>query len=86
LADNTVTMIVAYLAGLAVLLLLWRVFDGFVRKPVDRPQHRWVIVPAESPASAQPDGDSAPADHDSTSVEPDETPSVIESRDREPAA
>ena len=86
IADNTVTMVVAYLAGLAVLLLLWRVFDGFVRKPVDRPQHRWVIVPAESADSAQSEGDSVRAEQDPTSVEPDETPSVIESRDREPAA
>ena len=43
-ADNTVTTIIAYLAGLAVLVLLWRVIDGFVRRPVDRPLHRWVIV------------------------------------------
>ena len=45
IADNTVAMIIAYLAGLAVLVLVWRVFDGFVRKPVDRPMNRWVIVP-----------------------------------------
>lgn len=69
-ADNTVTMIVAYLAGLAVLVLLWRVFDGFVRTPVDRPQHRWVIVP-ENPTAA---------------TEADESPSTVESGDREPAA
>lgn len=80
-ADNTVTMIIAYLAGLAVLLLLWRVLDGFVRKPVDRPQHHWVIVPAESADAPQPPGDTA-----AESVEPEETPSVVESRDREPAA
>ena len=80
-ADNTVTMIIAYLAGLAVLLLLWRVLDGFVRKPVDRPQHHWVIVPAESADAPRSTDGAAPE-----SVEPDETPSVIESRDREPAA
>lgn len=80
-ADNTVTMIIAYLAGLAVLLLLWRVLDGFVRKPVDRPQHHWVIVPAESADAPQPPDDTA-----TESVEPEETPSVVESRDREPAA
>ena len=47
------TVIIAYLAGLAVLVLLWRVFDGFVRKPVDRPLHRWVIV-ARSEPDARP--------------------------------
>ena len=69
-ADNTVTMVIAYLAGLVTLLLLWRVFNGFVRKPVDRPQHRWVVVaptPAESPSFG-------------------ETGPTVESRDREPAA
>jgi hypothetical protein len=49
IADNTVTVIIAYLAGLAVLLLLWRVFNTFVRKSVERPLHRWVIVPEENP-------------------------------------
>lgn len=44
-ADNTVTEVIAYLAGLVALLLLWRVFDGFVRRPVQqRPTHRWVVV------------------------------------------
>lgn len=33
-ADNTVTVVIAYLAGLAVMLLLLRVFDGFVRRPM----------------------------------------------------
>ncbi len=53
-ADNTVTVIVAYLAGLAVIVLLWRVVGGFVRRPVDRPLHRWVIVTAGPDASAAP--------------------------------
>jgi len=43
-ADNTVAVIIAYLAGMAAVLLLWRVFDAFVRKPVERPLHHWVIV------------------------------------------
>ncbi|MFY9338081.1 MAG: DUF4328 domain-containing protein, partial [Mycobacterium sp.] len=84
-ADNTVTMVIAYLAGLAVLLLLWRVLDGFIRKPVDRPQHRWVIVAADSVDT--PSGGTAPTgDTAAESAEPDETPSVVETRDREPAA
>ena len=85
MADNTVTMVIAYLAGLAVLLLLWRVLDGFIRKPVDRPQHRWVIVAAYSVDT--PSGGTAPTgDTAAESAEPDETPSVVETRDREPAA
>nr|MCW1959179.1 DUF4328 domain-containing protein [Mycobacterium sp.] len=77
-ADNTATVIVAYLAGLAVLVLLWRVLDGFVRKPVDRPQHRWVIAPADALREAGSEeaesGAGGPAE------------SAVESRDREPAA
>lgn len=63
IADNTVTVIVAYLLGAAVLVLLWQVFDGFVRKPVERPLHRWVMVGQDKPAPAEPE--SPP------SVEPD---------------
>jgi len=92
-ADNTVTMIIAYLAGLAVLLLLWRVFDGFLGKPVDRPQHRWVMVSADR---AAPAASGVAADVDApvgvpdaatgVSAEPDRKASVVESGDREPAA
>jgi hypothetical protein len=74
IADNTATVIIAYLAGLAVLVLLWRVLDGFVRKPVDRPLHRWVIAPADKPSDAVADGDAVSDE------------SVVESGDREPAA
>ncbi|MBU3749759.1 MAG: DUF4328 domain-containing protein [Mycobacterium sp.] len=98
-ADNTVTMIIAYLAGLAVLVLLWRVFDGFVRKPIDRPVHRWVVVAQdraqdradeESPATGDHAADDL-ADDDAAgdSAAEDAEPSrqsVVESRDREPAA
>lgn len=78
IADNTVTMIVAYLAGVAVLLLLWRVFDGFERRPVDRPLHRWVVVPE---AVREPQ----PVDEPGSDSGPHAAP-VVESRDREPAA
>ncbi|WP_167096642.1 DUF4328 domain-containing protein [Mycobacterium sp. DL592] len=53
IADNTVTVIIAYLVGLATVVLLWRVFDGFVRKPVERPLHRWVIVADDQPAPTE---------------------------------
>jgi hypothetical protein len=88
IADNTVAMIIAYLAGLAVLVLVWRIFDGFVRKPVDRPTNRWVIVPDGQQAESQPtddDGDAA-AEPDSGDDEAPSEQSAVESRDREPAA
>jgi hypothetical protein len=44
IANNTVAMIVAYLIALAALLATARVFEGFERKPVERPAHRWVVV------------------------------------------
>jgi len=88
-ADNTVTMIIAYLAGLVVLFLLWRVFDGFVRKPVDRPQHRWVMVAADTRDGAAvhpPETDTASEPRAVPVVESSaDAPSAVESRDREPA-
>lgn len=69
-ADNTVAVIIAYLADLAVLLLLLRVFDGFVSRPMQqRELHRWVVV--EEVRATEPD-----ADLDVN----------VESRDSEPAA
>ena len=44
IADNTVTTTLAYLVALAVVVVLTRVYEGFVCKPVDRPAHRWVVV------------------------------------------
>ncbi|WP_237571976.1 DUF4328 domain-containing protein [Mycolicibacterium lacusdiani] len=49
IADNTVTTIVAYLAGLAALILAYRVVQGFERNPVDRPSRRWIVVPDDGP-------------------------------------
>ena len=61
IADNTVTVIIAYLLGAAVLVLLWQVFNGFVRKPVERPLHRWVMVGQNPPEPDERDGESASA-------------------------
>jgi hypothetical protein len=47
IADNTVTMTLAYLLGLAAVVSLARVYLGFERKPVERPAHRWVVVAAD---------------------------------------
>ncbi|WP_178359699.1 DUF4328 domain-containing protein [Mycolicibacterium hippocampi] len=56
IANNTVTTIVAYLLGLAALLLALQVFLGFERQPVERASRRWVVVPDDSAAreSAKP--------------------------------
>jgi hypothetical protein len=65
IADNTVTTIVAYLLGLAALVLAMKVFLGFERQPVERAAKRWVIVadknaaPAEKPSIAEPEPASA---------------------------
>ncbi|MGE2729418.1 DUF4328 domain-containing protein [Mycolicibacterium vaccae] len=63
IADNTVTTIVAYLFGIAALVLVLQVFLGFERQPVERPSRRW--VPVAVPA-AEPDGD------DGAAVEPED--------------
>ncbi len=84
-ADNTVAEIIAYLAGLTALVLVWRVIDGFVRRPVQqRPVHRWVVV-GETPRRDPPDGDTGhrPPPPAGTSVQKSD---VVESRDPEPAA
>lgn len=82
-ANNTVTTIIAYLAGLALVVLLWQVVAVFVKRPVTRPQHRWVVVAeqdAEPPLAADADDHVVEAAPDADEV------SAIESGDREPAA
>ncbi|GAY15886.1 DUF4328 domain-containing protein [Mycobacterium sp. shizuoka-1] len=74
IADNTVTVIVAYLLGAGVLVLLWQVFDAFVRKPVERPLHRWVVVGEDRPAEPE----ERPAET--------ESPPAVEPDQQEPAA
>jgi hypothetical protein len=72
-ADNTVSFIVAYLAGLIALLLLDRVFRGFTSSAVDKPIKRWVMIgQPQRAATAEP-------------VEEQSGPAV-ESERREPAA
>ena len=48
IANNTVLMVFAYLFAAATLAAAARVFEGFERKPVERPAHRWVVVDAGS--------------------------------------
>ena len=49
IANNTVVMEVAYLLAAATVAAAARVFEGFVRKPVERPAHRWVVVDPDLP-------------------------------------
>ncbi|MDI3313184.1 MAG: DUF4328 domain-containing protein [Mycobacterium sp.] len=57
IGNNTVTTALAYLLAAAVVAAVGRVFEGFERKPVERPAHRWVVVPADLvPRPAAPGG------------------------------
>lgn len=51
IANNTALMVFAYLFAAATLAAATRVFEGFQRKPVARPAHRWVAVPDDRPAA-----------------------------------
>jgi hypothetical protein len=57
IADNTVTMTLAYLLALSAVVAVARVYLGFERKPVERPAHRWVVVTADQRGTPE----SAPA-------------------------
>ena len=52
IANNTVAIIVACLLALAAVLATARVFEGFERKPVQRPAHRWVVVADDGDGSS----------------------------------
>jgi Domain of unknown function (DUF4328) len=49
IANNTVLMVFAYLFAAVTLASAGQVFEGFERKPVQRPAHRWVVVAPDSP-------------------------------------
>ncbi len=49
IANNTVLMVVAYVLAAATVAAVARVFEGFERKPVERPAHRWVVIGPDSP-------------------------------------
>jgi len=51
IANNTVMMVFAYLFAAAAVAAVARVFEGFERKPVQRPAHRWVVVSPDRPAA-----------------------------------
>ena len=50
IANNTVLMVSAYLLAAATVAAIARVFEGFERKPVERPAHRWVVIGDGGPA------------------------------------
>ncbi|PJE22724.1 DUF4328 domain-containing protein [Mycobacterium paragordonae] len=55
IANNTVMVVFAYLVAALTVAGVARVFEGFERKPVERPAHRWLVVEADRPvASAAP--------------------------------
>ncbi len=80
IADNTVAMVCAYLAALAAVLALGRVYRGFEAKPVERPAHRWVVVGAGSAGAAPPEPVAA------TAGAPRDVDRPVEPTGREPAA
>jgi hypothetical protein len=70
IANNTVVMVVAYLLAAVTVAATGRVFEGFERKPVARPQHRWLILEPD-----QPDGSARRI-----------SPAALEAEGQEPAA
>lgn len=80
IADNTVTTAVAYLAAMAAVLLAMKVFEGFERRPVERPVKRWVIAD-DLKAGRRVEAEKAEAEK----REP-ETVATVESEGQNPAA
>jgi hypothetical protein len=52
IANNTVLMVLGYLLAAVTLAAAARVFEGFDRKPVERPAHRWVVVGEDRPGAS----------------------------------
>lgn len=76
IANNVIAMTLAYLLGLVTVIATARVFEGFERRPVQRPAHHWVVVGDDR--DAQP----GPAETD----RPVASAIAVESGTREPAA
>jgi hypothetical protein len=92
IADNTVTVIIGYLLGLAALLLTYRVFHGFEAAEAEgRSVRRWVVVadgPVEGSAQGPVDGPvtDAPAELAGEQAQRQETSVPVESKGQNPAA
>lgn len=74
IANNTVAMVLSYLCAAAAVAAAARVFEGFERKPVERPAHRWLVVGSDVEKEAA-NGRPVPA-----------SPSRVELEGQEPAA
>jgi branched-subunit amino acid transport protein len=61
IANNTVMMVFAYLFTAVAVASIARVFEGFERKPVHRPAHRWLVMSPDGPAAP---GSAAPVELD----------------------
>ncbi|OBA64434.1 hypothetical protein A5647_02380 [Mycobacterium sp. 1100029.7] len=62
IANNTVLMVFGYLFAAATLAAVGRVFEGFDRKPVARPAHRWVVAAPDAPAGPGKPAPDAPVE------------------------
>jgi Domain of unknown function (DUF4328) len=62
IANNTVMMVFAYLFTAATVAAVARVFEGFERKPVYRPAHRWVVVGPDRPDQPAPPASAGPVE------------------------
>nr|WP_284232243.1 MULTISPECIES: DUF4328 domain-containing protein [unclassified Mycolicibacterium] len=78
IANNTVTVIIAYLTALVALLFAAKMYRAFEHQAVDRPVKRWVIVPDEPQRTPPPDTE-APDDAADSARR-------VESGQKEPAA
>ena len=54
IANNTLTMVFAYLLAALTVAAAARIFEGFERKPVERPAHRWVVVSDDAAPTSGP--------------------------------
>jgi hypothetical protein len=63
IANNTVMVVLGYLLAAVTIATVGRVFEGFERKPVERPAHRYLFLqPAEPAHPPAPPDASAPVE------------------------
>lgn len=54
IANNNIMVVFGYLLAAITVAAVARVFEGFERKPVERPAHRWLIVEPDQPNQPAP--------------------------------
>lgn len=57
IANNTVLVVLGYLFAAVTVATAARVFEGFERKPVERPAHRWLAIDPDQPTRNAPSPD-----------------------------